>query len=299
MDLMQYYYFYEVVRAGSIRQAAAKLFVSPSALSRHIKRIEQIHDSVLFVRSAQGMELTEIGKLVYKYTENTLNNRRMLMNEISDLNNLAAGEITYCSIEGVLSSILLPAISDFHHLYPNIQFNGNVLSSAGVYTKVASGLADFGVTFKEDGYEEQIQTLSLFYTRLVGVVSPIHPLAKKKSIRLEQLNHYKLAMLNSEFHTRKVFDVTTKEHAIDTTINFEINQIEILKSFVKKYPYLTILPSFSVENEIKSKHLKQLQIENISDKKIKTVVIKKKNHYENKRLLSFIEHLQSHVPKVP
>ena len=63
MDLSQYYYFFEVVQAGSVRKAAEKLFVSPSALSRHIKKIEELHDAILFNRSSKGMELTEVGEL--------------------------------------------------------------------------------------------------------------------------------------------------------------------------------------------------------------------------------------------
>ena len=48
-------YFLEVVRTGSVSEAAGRLDVAPSAVSRQIARIERELGTLLFERRARGM----------------------------------------------------------------------------------------------------------------------------------------------------------------------------------------------------------------------------------------------------
>lgn len=293
MDLSQYYYFFEVVRAGSVRKAAETLFVSPSALSRHIKRIEQLHNATLFYRSAKGMELTEVGKLVYNYTELILNQRRVLMNQIHDIKNLDRGTLTYCSIEGVLNSLLLPAISNFQKNHPNIHFKGGVASSADVYKSVADGTADFGVAFEQPDLQ-LVEEASQFYSNIVAVADINNPFNEDK-INFKDLKGVPLAMLNGGFYTRQLTDTLSKKFGFSLNIIFEIDQIEIIKQLIQDRSYITILPDFSVQKEIQNKRFKIIKIADESLKNIKTVIIYKKNRYRSQRLISFLETLKKEV----
>lgn len=293
MDLSQYYYFFEVVRAGSVRKAAETLFVSPSALSRHIKRIEQLHDATLFYRSAKGMELTEVGKLVYTYTELILNQRRVLTNQIHDIKNLDRGTLTYCSIEGVLNSLLLPAISNFQKKHPNIHFKGSVTSSADVYKSVADGIADFGVAFEQPDLQ-WVEEVSHFYSNIVAVADINNPF-KGDKIDFKDLKSVPLAMLNGDFYTRQLTDVLSKKFGFSLNIIFEIDQIEIIKQLIHDRSYITILPDFSVQKEIKNKRFKVIEISETSLKNIKTVIVYKKNRYKSQRLIHFLETLKNEV----
>ncbi len=47
-------YFLEVVRTGSVKDAALKLNVAPSAVSRQVARLEGELDTLLFDRRARG-----------------------------------------------------------------------------------------------------------------------------------------------------------------------------------------------------------------------------------------------------
>ncbi len=55
-------YFLAICEHGSVNQAAAALYISPQGLSRSLKRLETKLGVRLFVRSAQGMILTEQAK---------------------------------------------------------------------------------------------------------------------------------------------------------------------------------------------------------------------------------------------
>ena len=54
--------FMEVVDSGSFVTAAEHLSLTPSAVSGHIKRLEQIADTTLLLRTTRRLTLTEAGK---------------------------------------------------------------------------------------------------------------------------------------------------------------------------------------------------------------------------------------------
>jgi DNA-binding transcriptional LysR family regulator len=64
--------FVEVARERSIRRAAEKLNLSPSALSRQMQLLEQEFGAKLFVRVPQGVQLTEPGRLLLRQAEKWL-----------------------------------------------------------------------------------------------------------------------------------------------------------------------------------------------------------------------------------
>ena len=57
-------YFLEVVRTGSVKEAATKLNVAPSAVSRQVARLERELDTLLFDRHARGMVPNAAGELL-------------------------------------------------------------------------------------------------------------------------------------------------------------------------------------------------------------------------------------------
>ena len=62
-----YEIFLTVSETGSISKAADKLYISQPALSQQLKKMEKELEVDLFIRSNKGIDLTEEGKIVYKY----------------------------------------------------------------------------------------------------------------------------------------------------------------------------------------------------------------------------------------
>lgn len=58
-------YFVEIVDAGSFSQAAERLFIAQSALSRQVREMEQTLQVTLLERDARGLEMTAAGRSLY------------------------------------------------------------------------------------------------------------------------------------------------------------------------------------------------------------------------------------------
>ena len=92
--------FQEIASSGSIRAAAGRLFITPSALSRELQRLEEDLGTTLFERKARGMVLTAAGKIYLGHVRDALNNIERMRSELDALQNLHRGHVSLLSVEG-------------------------------------------------------------------------------------------------------------------------------------------------------------------------------------------------------
>lgn len=85
MTFQQLQYLIEAHKAGSISQAAKKLYLTPSSVSVAITGLEQELGYPVFIRTAQGLIPTTEGQKVLRYARRILDNYRLL--EEVDTNN--------------------------------------------------------------------------------------------------------------------------------------------------------------------------------------------------------------------
>lgn len=62
-------YFWTVAREGGVARAAERLFVSHSTISGQIHELESALGEKLFQRVGRNLELTEVGRVVYRYAD--------------------------------------------------------------------------------------------------------------------------------------------------------------------------------------------------------------------------------------
>ena len=83
--------FVTIADAGSMTQAASRLFMTQSAISMQIKRLESALGLNVFERSAQGMKTTSEGEQLLQFA-----------NQMLALNDEAMGRLTSPDYEGVI-----------------------------------------------------------------------------------------------------------------------------------------------------------------------------------------------------
>lgn len=72
MEWLNYHhllYFYTVAREGSVGRAAAQLFLTQPTLSTQIKVLEKSLGEALFKREGRRLQLTETGRVAFRYAE--------------------------------------------------------------------------------------------------------------------------------------------------------------------------------------------------------------------------------------
>ncbi|MBI0539657.1 LysR family transcriptional regulator [Roseomonas sp. KE2513] len=93
MDLRELRGFVEVARLRSVSAAAKALHIAQPALTRQIRKLEQELGTVLFVRSARGVEPTAAGALLLRRAERLLRDVGQLREEVTGAEHAVSGRV--------------------------------------------------------------------------------------------------------------------------------------------------------------------------------------------------------------
>lgn len=223
-------YFLEVSKHGSISEASIHLNVAPSAISRQIAGLEDILGADLFERKPRGMELSTAGEMLAVYArKNALESDRVVA-EIEALQGLYKGRIKLACSEGFAMDFLPRLIANFRKQYNGIHFHIHVSAPADVSKRVSHGDADIGITLTIAPAKD-IYVVYRQPSPIMLLVHPNHPLAKKKSITLSQLQPYPIALAETNTTVRQVFDICCSNLNLLFEPVLESNNIAALNHF--------------------------------------------------------------------
>lgn len=86
------YYFWTVVREGSLTAASSRLSLAPSTVSAQLGKLEETMAGKLFHRAGRNLEPTDLGLLVFRYADEIFSLGREMMDTVR--NRTAAGSLT-------------------------------------------------------------------------------------------------------------------------------------------------------------------------------------------------------------
>ncbi len=116
--------FVAIVDAGSMLNAAEQVFVTQSALSLQIKRLEELVQQPLFTREGRRLQLTSAGDVLLDYA------RRMLAlhdEAIAAVNHgLFSGPVRVGMVQDVAETLLSGILARFADLHPDSQIYARV-----------------------------------------------------------------------------------------------------------------------------------------------------------------------------
>ena len=76
------FYFWTVMREGSLTAASARLSLAPSTVSAQLGRLEETLGGKLFRRTGRNLEPTDLGRMVFRYADEIFSLGREMMDTI-------------------------------------------------------------------------------------------------------------------------------------------------------------------------------------------------------------------------
>jgi DNA-binding transcriptional LysR family regulator len=247
-------HFAEVARSGSLRVTADQHEIAPSALSRQINQLEKFLDTKLFIRSAKGMHLTEVGKELYIYIEENNRNIDALLQRIEDIDELRHGAVRIASVEGATISFLPDLMARFSEGFPGIRFEVVVGGSNDVADRVGSGDSEIGIAFNCPSRDDLVlRTRIPQPLHLVG--HRHHPAVQKSLAAFSDLSGLRLALPTRQFGIRRLIEQALRLHQVEGHIAFESDSLLLIKQIVSQTDMVTCLPEIVFEREVSNNRL--------------------------------------------
>lgn len=163
--------FAVVARERSFTRAAAKLRVSPSALSQTVRNLEERLGLRLLTRTTRSVASTEAGERLLRTIAPRFEEIEVELAALSELRDKPAGTVRITAGEHAAISVLQPALKRFLPDYPDIQVE--IIVDYGLTDIVAEGF-DAGVRMGEQLAKDMVAVRIGPELRMAVVASPAY-----------------------------------------------------------------------------------------------------------------------------
>jgi len=239
MNLLHVKLLETLARTGSLRGAAEELGTSQPRLTQQLQKMERDLGAVLFLRSPQGLKLSEAGRTFLPFARRISSTFNSAQSAISELGQRGP-RMLRLGISITASLHLLPGnLISFHKRHPDVPIS----VTRAQPRQLLSGLEDdqFDLCL---GLELPASSLitreEVFSTTMAGFSAP--SLKAKKQLTLEQFCLLPLALPPRSCGTRALLEDALKRFGIRPQVIMEADDVGTIISMVKAGIAATILP---------------------------------------------------------
>lgn len=266
MDDFRLRVFITAARTLSFTRAAAALFISQPAVSKHVGELESRYKVRLFTRRGNSLELTEAGERMLSLAEEIVASYRRLEYEMGLCACHVDGELRLGASTTVAQYLLPSLLARFTARFPGVRvsvFSGN---SEQVERALVAREIDLGLV--ESLSRRQGLRYSLFKPdELVLVARTEGPMARLESVTPQELCTLPLVLRENGSGTLEVIAAALAGAGIRPgmlRVAMRLGTTEGIKRYVRNSDALAIVSVVALRDELRSGALRIVDIEGLS-----------------------------------
>lgn len=268
MELNYLRVFYEVAKSGKFSEAARKLNISQSALSRSVSLLEEGENVILFDRSKNGVSLTAKGIDVYRLCEKLFNTEREIENLCRGSVDTCEGPLRFSASDHIINYVLPKKINQFTKDNPKVMPSIQTGTPDEIVHQLLTTDSEFGLLFAKIN-TPQIEFKKLYPEKMALICRPEMWKECKSSS-----NEKTLKKLIEKYGYISSIGVSTGKRTSQVLIelfggfpriSFEVNSQESQKRYALNGQGVAYLTRFMVEEEIDDGELFEIPIDHIHE----------------------------------
>ena len=243
--------------------AAAELRMSQPALTRSIKRIEDMLGVSLFERTTRSVRLTDAGREFVPLAQRMLDDIGVVTRAMRELAGQQRGHVTLTSLMSVALGVLPEAVAAYRQGHPGIEIRIRDGIHESVVEDVRSGAAEFGITYLQ-GLPTGLLHSRLGHGHFVLIARRDSAFATsvEDTVCLEDLRDAPLISMPPGSRTRQVLDMSLAGCDFALRHAAVVSQIPTLMGFIRAGVGVGLVPSAAISGEL-GDDLKQFTVRDL------------------------------------
>lgn len=280
IDMKELEAFVAVVDRASFSRAAESLYLTQPTVSTHVAVLEQKLGVKLVVRASKEVYPTNAGDLFYNYAKEILRMRASAVQAVKALSHEMKGTIL-AAASTIPGQYYLPKlIQGFRTLYPDINFQLQILDSTEVAEQVAGRKVELGFTGTVVNYPKCVYQ-PLAEDRLVIVTpnTPKYQAYQPRGFPIRQIIQEPFISREEGSGTRLETESFLKEMGIDPKsirIVVEVRSTETIKQMVSEGLGIAVLSKSACSDYCQFKKLLAFNFDSIKLRR-KLYLVRHKN----------------------
>lgn len=243
-----------VASSGSLSAAGGLLGRTQPAVSAHLKQLSQIIGSTLLLRHRHGVRLAPAALVLLPYAQACVRALDGAQEAIQRLRGLEVGTLRVLASTSVAVYMLPPVLAAFHAKYPGIALQMTRCNAEDAIKSLENGDGDIAVVRGGTPMRATLASNFVIDTLLrdetILAVPTGHPLAKRKEVRVKDLNGLDIIERESGSATRALVERIVAQAKIKLNVKFQTVGVEALKEAILQGFGAGFLSRLAVQREV-------------------------------------------------
>jgi LysR family transcriptional regulator, nitrogen assimilation regulatory protein len=257
VDVRQLRYFVGIVEAGSFTRAAAYLNVAQSALSLHVRQLEEGFGTQLLVRDRTGVSVTASGAKLLKRARVILREIQLTEAELTHRTAGPAGEVTIGIPSGAARVMTGELLATAREELPGISLKIVEGMTGPLEEWMAAGRFHLAVLYRTVDSPGLMTILAR--EELCLVVPPGEP-PFEDTVRLANLHVFPLAVPMRNNNVRRSVADVVAQHGCTLEVRFEVDSLSAIISMVMEGKAYSILAPSAIQKEASQGQVRAVRI---------------------------------------
>ena len=260
MDIHQIEYIIRLADTQSLTKTAEDMFISPSALSQHLSKLENDLGTPLFKRVKGAWPLTEAGRIYVKAASEIVQRFKLMKKDINDIIVCESGVISIGISSNKSLQMFACVFPRFKKQYQNVKIKLSEGRSREISIMAEKGLLD--IVFSTTGFDYPgLIHQTLLHERFVMSVPKTHRLAhlandapkgKLATVDLCLFKGEPFILANPNLTIRAITDRMFLQAGFTPHILFESNSPQTLYTLVDSGYGISIIPMGNIKEDSQS-----------------------------------------------
>ena len=219
----------EVARAGSIRRAADRLNLTPSAVTRQIQDIEHELGTPIFERLPTGIRLNAAGELLVRHVRDQIADLERVRSQIADLSGVRRGHVALACSQAFAIQMVPEEVETYRARFPQVGFTVQVRDHAQAAAALVAFEADLALVLQPPPSAE-LYPLFSGQQPVHALMRAGHPLAVETGpVRLRDCLAHPLALPDRSLAIRHHIDYALARRGLKLRSIVESGSLEFLR----------------------------------------------------------------------
>jgi len=232
-----------VARHGSLTKAGEELYLSQSAISQQIRRLELELGFEVFRRTSRSVELTAEGRVILSCAQRVLAEVDGLQNELEELTGLLRGQLRIGGVYPTGPYDLFGMLADFRAAHPEVAVHMVEDTQDGVLAALRADELDCAFTALDpDALGDEFAATLLWQDEYVVALPVGHTLCAGPHVTFEQLACEDLIAYRDNSALRRRLERTMGERDLEPRNAFICTEMAAVRALASKGLGLAVMP---------------------------------------------------------
>ena len=233
-----------------VSKTAEEMFLVQSAVSQHLKKLEDELGVELFIRKGKRLiGLTDVGQEVAENARQALAATNNIRTVGLDHNNQDSGILRIGTTHTQARYVLPPVLKAFNAAYPGVELQIHQGTPRQLVQWAINDDIDFSICTEELAQSSHLTNIPCYRWNRCLITLEDHPLSEVDKLSLEALCDYPLITYVSGFTGRETFNETFAKAGLKPQVVLSAADTDIVKTYVLEGMGAGVIVSMAIDED--------------------------------------------------